>query len=103
LSKTGHVLACSGDKNVYEFYRGLAEAPITAVVAFSASGMMSPPMLRHENTRIPSEITRRFSDDWRVRCSPTGWMTTEVFYKNILENIIPSSVLSFSLMDSIPM
>jgi len=107
--KTGNVLAYRGDKNVYEFYRGLAEASITAVFTFSASGMC-PPMLRYPYTRIPAEITRKFSDDWGVRCSPSEWMTPEVLYENtgifslhILEDIMPSSLLSFLLMDSIPM
>jgi hypothetical protein len=43
--KTGNVLANRGDKNMCEFYRGLAKASITAVLAFSAFGMC-PPMLR---------------------------------------------------------
>jgi len=106
--KTGNVLAYRGDKNVYEFYRGLAKASITAVLTFSASGMC-PSMLRYPYTRIPAEITRRFSDDWGVRCSPSGWMTPEVlcvntgiFSLHILENVMPSSLLSFLFMDSIP-
>jgi hypothetical protein len=72
--KTGNILAYRGDKNVYTFHRGLSKTSITAVLAFSASGMC-PPMLRYPYTMIPAEITRRFSDDWGVRCSPFGWMT----------------------------
>jgi hypothetical protein len=43
--KTGKVLACKGDKNVYEIDRGLSEMSITARFAFSTPGMMCPPML----------------------------------------------------------
>jgi len=63
-----NVLASRGDKNVYEFYGDLAKASITAVLAFSASGMC-PPMLRYPYTRIPAAITRRFSNDWGVRAA----------------------------------
>jgi len=55
-------LAYRGDKNVCEFYRGLAKASITAVLACCAFGMC-PPMLRYFYTRIPAEIRRRFSED----------------------------------------
>jgi hypothetical protein len=58
ISKTGKVLACKGVKNVYEVDRGLARATIEAVFAFSASGMMCPPMLIYPYKRIPSEITQ---------------------------------------------
>jgi hypothetical protein len=92
---------------VCEFYRGFAKASITAVLTFSASGMC-PPMLMYPYTRIPADITR-FSDDWGVRCNPSGWMTPEILYVNtgifslnILENIMPGSLLSFLLMDSVP-
>jgi hypothetical protein len=60
--KTGNILAYRGDKNVCEFCRDFAKASITAVLTFSASGMCTP-MLRYPYTRIPAEITRRFSDD----------------------------------------
>lgn len=43
--KTAEVLACKGDKNVYEVERGFARAFITAVFTFSLSGMMDPPVL----------------------------------------------------------
>jgi len=58
FSKTGKVLACQGVKNVYEVDRGLARAIITALFAFSASGMMCPPMLIYPHKRIPSEIAQ---------------------------------------------
>jgi hypothetical protein len=37
---------------------GLAKASITAVLAFSASGMMCPPTLIYPHKRIPSEIAQ---------------------------------------------
>lgn len=86
---------------MYEFYRDLAKASLTVLLTFSASGMC-PPMLRYPYTRIPAEITRRFSDDWGVRCSPSGRMTPEVLYENtgifslhILENNTKFSVILF--------
>jgi len=57
---------------VCEFYRGLAKASITAVLACCAFGMC-PPMLRYLYTRIPAEIRRRFSDDWGGKMQPF-WM-----------------------------
>jgi hypothetical protein len=53
------VLACKGEKNVYEFKRGLAPS-IAAIFAFSVSGMMCPPMLiLCPYKRLPSEITQQ--------------------------------------------
>jgi hypothetical protein len=51
---------------VYEFDRRLAKVSVTAVFAFSASGMMCPPMLIHPHKRIPSEIAQRVPDDWSM-------------------------------------
>jgi hypothetical protein len=63
---TGKVLACKGDKNVYEIDRGLSKASITAGFTFSTSGMMCPLMLIYSYKRIPSEITQRVPDDWSI-------------------------------------
>jgi hypothetical protein len=60
----GKVLKCKGDKNAYEINRGLAKASITDMLAFSASGMMCPPMLIYPYKRTPLEITKRVPDDW---------------------------------------
>jgi hypothetical protein len=62
LSKTGNVLACNGDKNVYEVGRGLVKASIRVVLAFSTSGIMRSPVLIYPYKRIPSEITQRIPD-----------------------------------------
>jgi hypothetical protein len=62
--KTGKVLTCKGDKNAYEIDRGLAKASITDALAFSASGMMCPPMPIYPCKRIPSDITKRVPGDW---------------------------------------
>jgi hypothetical protein len=43
---------------------GLAKVSVTAVFAFSASGMVCPPMLIYPHKTIPSEIAQRVSDDW---------------------------------------
>jgi hypothetical protein len=64
--KTGKVLACKGDKNVYEIDKGLSQASITARFAFSISGMMCPPMLIYSYKRIPSEIAQRVPDVWSI-------------------------------------
>ena len=47
---------------MYEVERALAKASITAMFAFSTSGMMCTPMLIYPYKRIPSEITE--SDWW---------------------------------------
>jgi hypothetical protein len=62
LSKTGNVLACNWNKNVYEVGRGLVKASIRAMLAFSTSGIMRSPVLIYPYKRIPSEITQRISD-----------------------------------------
>jgi hypothetical protein len=74
-------LKCKGDKNAHESDRGLAKASVTDMLAFSASGLISPPMLLYPYERIPPEITNRIPDDWRVGHSPAGWMRAEVFYE----------------------
>jgi hypothetical protein len=51
------ILSLQRGKNVYEVDMGLASASITAMFAFSASGIMCPSMLKHPYERIPSEIT----------------------------------------------
>jgi hypothetical protein len=55
--KTAEFLACKGDKNMCEVDAGLTRASITAVFAFSASGIICPSMLIYPYERIPSEIT----------------------------------------------
>lgn len=57
------MLASKGEKNVYEVERGLALS-ITAMFAFSNSGMMCPPLLKYPYKRLPFEITHRVPDDW---------------------------------------
>jgi hypothetical protein len=64
--KTRKVLVCKGDKNVYEVDRGLARVSITAMFAFSGSGVVCPPMLMYPYKRIPSENTQRVPDEWRM-------------------------------------
>jgi hypothetical protein len=52
------VKVCKGDRNVYEVERGFAKASITAIFAFSVSGMVCPPMLiyPYKKKKKPSEI-----------------------------------------------
>jgi hypothetical protein len=70
--KTEKGLKCKGDRSAYEIVRGLAKAPVTGLRAFSASGMMCPPMLLYPYRRIPLEITKRAPDDWRVDTALLG-------------------------------
>jgi hypothetical protein len=79
--KAGKVLKCKGDKNAYEIDRDLAKASVTDILAFSASGMMCPPMLIYPYKRILFEITKRVPDDWGVAYGPAEWMRAEVFYE----------------------
>jgi hypothetical protein len=44
---------------------------------------MCSTLLIYPYKRIPSEITKRVPDEWRVGHNPTGGMTAEVFYKYI--------------------
>jgi hypothetical protein len=62
----GKVIACKGDKNVYEVDRCLARVAITARFTFSASGIIYPTVLVCPYLRIPSEITKRVPDDWSM-------------------------------------
>ena len=55
--KTGKVLECTGDKNVYKVDRGFGKPFITAAFTFCASGMTCPPMLIYPYQRILSQIT----------------------------------------------
>jgi hypothetical protein len=77
--KTGKILACKGDRNVFELDEGPANVSITAMFAFSSYGLVCPPMVIYPYQRILSEITKTVSDDWGVGHSTTGWMTAEVF------------------------
>ena len=61
---TGKVLACKGEKNVYEVDRDLAEVSLTAM--FTSPGMMCPSMLIYPYKRIPSEITHTVPSDWSM-------------------------------------
>jgi hypothetical protein len=81
--KAGKVLKCKGDKNACEIDRDLAKVSVTDMLAFSASGMMCPPMLIYPYQRIALQITKRVPDDWAVGHSPVGWMTAEVLYAYI--------------------
>jgi hypothetical protein len=68
---------------VYEIDRGLAEAFITDVFAFSASGLICPPMLIYPCQRIRSEITKAVREDLEQGHILTEGMTTQVFYEYI--------------------
>jgi hypothetical protein len=49
---------------MYEVNRGVARASITAVLVFSASGMMCTHTVIYPFKRVPSEIIQRVPDDW---------------------------------------
>jgi len=76
--KPGKFLVHGGNKSVYEVTRGLANASTTPVFAFSVSVMMYPPILIYPYKRMPSVITHRVPDNWRVGHRRTGWMTADV-------------------------
>jgi hypothetical protein len=100
--KAGKILACKGDRNVFELDGSPAKVSVTAMFTFSVGGLMLPPMVIYPYERILSEITKTVSDNWGVGHSTTGWMTATVFLNildmfslHTLENIMSSSPLSF--------
>lgn len=77
--KPEEVLAYEGNKILYEVNRGLENASTTTpVFAFSLYIMTYPPMLIHPYKRVPSVMTQRFPDKWRLGHGRTGWMAADV-------------------------
>lgn len=104
--RPGKVTACKGVKNLYEVDRGLTQVFIVGVLTFPASGVMCSLVLVYSCKRIAYEI-KRVPDDMGVGHSPAGWMTVEsfanmleMFSLHILENLMSSLVLPFTLMDT---
>lgn len=87
--KTKSVLAAKGSKNIYEVDRGLAKSNLTVMFSFSASGIMTPPMIIYPYKRVREEIRSTVPDTWGYGISENGWMTKQTFYEYISKVFYP--------------
>lgn len=62
----GKVLAPRGSKNVYELEQGAGKFNITVMFTFSASGIITPPMIVYAYKRLPLSIAESVPKDWGI-------------------------------------
>ncbi|KAK9717018.1 hypothetical protein QE152_g24406 [Popillia japonica] len=75
--KETKVLAPKGCKNVYEVDKAVANANLTVMFTFSASGDTTPPMIIY-----PCNLNS-VPEEWGVGLSENGWMKAEIFFEYI--------------------
>lgn len=79
-------------KNVYEVEQGNSKEAITTLFTFSATGMISTPLIVYPYERIPKDIMESIPQGFAVDKSPTGWMNQDVFYDYIKNTFYPDLV-----------
>nr|CAI5825338.1 unnamed protein product [Callosobruchus analis] len=87
--KLGKVIALKGKKNVYEVDLGKAKENLTAMFTFSASGIITPPMIIYPNKRLSSVVANEIPDEWAIGLTENGWMKSEVFIDYIKNHLHP--------------
>nr|CAI5844919.1 unnamed protein product [Callosobruchus analis] len=87
--KLGKVIAPKGKKNVYEVDLGKAKENLTAMFTFSASGIITPPMIIYPNKRLSSVVANEIPDEWAIGLTENGWMKSEVFIDYIKNHLHP--------------
>lgn len=85
---TSLVIGPKGLKDLYEV-RGSDKECITVMVTFTASGKMAPPCIVFPYERIPAEISRNVNPEWSLGRSKSGWMTAQVFFGYVANNLLP--------------
>lgn len=70
-------------KNVYEIDKGKPKEAITTLFTFSASGMVSKPLIVYPYIRMPKDVIESVPKDFAFDKTETGWMNQGVFYDYI--------------------
>jgi hypothetical protein len=97
------VIAPKGCKNVYQIEKSPSKSGMTVLYNVSGSGIIVPPMIVYEGSRIKPDIIQSVPSDWGIGASQNGWMTQEliigyikkVFDKFLNENNVKRPVIWF--------
>ena len=82
--KSDKILTEKGDKGAYSVASNDEKECITTLIAGSAFGMMTPPMILHSYKRaIPTKVVQSTEADWGLGLTESGWMTAKTFYEYI--------------------
>ena len=83
------VVAPKGSCNVYQVEKSAPKEGVTVLFNISASGVMVPPMIVYDYTRLPRDIVQSVPDSWGIGCSTNGWMTMEITYEYVTKVFDP--------------
>lgn len=99
--KNSKVLAPRGTSNVYEVENASSKSNITVMFTFSATGLLTPPMVIFPYKRLPNYIIQSVPEEWGIGATETGWMRSETFYEyisNVLYNFLLKSGTIFPII-----
>lgn len=68
-----------GMKNVYEIEAGKSKEAITTLFTFSASGIVTKPLILYPYVRMPNDIIESVPEDFAIDKSETGWINQKHF------------------------
>ena len=87
--KNSKVLAPRGTSNVYEVENVSSKSNLTVMFTFSATGILTPPMVIYPYKRLPNYIIQSVPDGWGIGATETGWMRSETFYEYVSKVLYP--------------
>lgn len=87
--KISKVLAIKGTRDVYEVDNAPAKSGLTVMFTFSASGVITPPMIIYPLKRISTGIAASVPPDWGIGLSSKGWMNQDLFLQYITNVFYP--------------
>ncbi|CAK1603693.1 unnamed protein product [Parnassius mnemosyne] len=90
--KTSKVLALKGTRDVYEVDNAPAKCGLTVMFTFSATGVITPPMIIYPLKRNRADITASVPPEWGIGLSSNGWMNKDLFLQYITNVLHPHLV-----------
>lgn len=83
--KNDGVIAQKGARAIYKVVSGNEKGNLTVLFTAAASGELLPPMILFDLKTTPrKEVLERIPSDWSVGNTEKGWMTSDSFYKYIV-------------------
>ncbi|XP_066587813.1 uncharacterized protein [Prorops nasuta] len=83
--KNDAVITKKGARAIYKVVSGNEKSCLTVLFTVTASGQLLPPMILFDLKTTPrKEVLEKIPTDWAVGNTEKGWMTSESFYKYIV-------------------
>ena len=83
--KNDSVIAKKGARAIYKVVSGNEKGNLTVLFTAAASGQLLPPMILFDLKTTPrKEVLEKIPSDWAVGNTEKGWMTSDSFYKYIV-------------------